>query len=280
MSYIATTYPEIEIKETRNGRYVTYGYIDSESSIFKLSFNDNELAQLTQCMAILSRFDGTPQMDWLQSFVERFKLYLNIDAEVKRVVGFDECRYLRGKEHFARLVSAICHKQVLSISYKNFKHDRIQEFIIHPYYIKEYNNRWFLLGLKDGYDTISTLAFDRIEQIEIYSGISYIPNQDIDFNDDYFSDIVGVTKPVGRSLEKVRLWVSPSHYPYIRTKPLHESQKLISEDEGGSIIELEIRPNYELEQLILSYGEGLKVLTPTSLREKIIERLSLCLKKY
>ena len=231
-------------------------------------------------MAILSQFEGMPQMEWLQSFLERFRLSLNIDPDGKRVVGFDENKYLVGREYFSRLLSAISNKEVLDISYKSFKDDSVKHKIVHPYYIKEYNNRWFLLGRTEGYDTISTLAFDRIENIDKAKGIEYIPNTEIDFNDDYFSDMVGVTRPIGAEMSCVELWISPQLTPYIITKPIHESQKIKSKDNTGTIIQLKLYINYELKQLLLSYGEGIKVLSPTDLSSEIEQKLSKSLSLY
>lgn len=280
MDHIVNSYPEISIVDKKVGRNVTYSYENPESSIFKLPFNDDELAQLSQCMAILSRFEGTPQMEWMHSFIERFKLSLNIDVDGRQVVGFDDCRYLRGKEYFSTLLSAICNKKVLAIGYKSFRQDAVKEVILHPYYIKEYNKRWFLLGREHGYDSISHLAFDRIEHINDVTGVSYIENNEYDFNDDYFSDIVGVTKHLDHKLQKIQLWVSPSLFLYIQTKPLHETQKLKKSDANSYEIEIEVRPNFELEQLILSYGEGLSVLSPADLRNKIKSKLELSIKNY
>lgn len=118
LRYIESTYPDVNIIEARNGRNKTYAYENPESSIYKLQFNDDELGQLSQCMAILSQFEGMPQMEWLKSFLERFRLSLNIDPDGKRVVGFDENKYLVGREYFSRLLSAISNKEVLDISYK------------------------------------------------------------------------------------------------------------------------------------------------------------------
>ena len=69
-------------------------------------------------------------------------------------------------------------------------------------------------------------------------------------------------------------------YPYVQTKPLHDSQKLKSSDEDGFEIEIEVRPNYELEQLLLSYGDGLQVISPVSSRDRIIERINNSIKNY
>lgn len=280
MDYIASSYPDINIIEKRSGRNITYAYGNPDSSIFHLPFNDNELAQLSQCMAILSQFEGTPQMEWMQSFIDRFRQYLNINVDGRRVVGFDECRYLRGKDHFAELLSAICNKQVLTVGYKSFRRGSVKEVILHPYYIKEYNNRWFLLGKEHGFNSISHLAFDRIEWIKPVTGVTFIENLEYDFNDEYFSDIIGVTKRMECEPEKIRLWIAGSLYPYIQTKPLHETQKLKNHDDNGYEIEIEVRPNYELEQLILSYGERMKVLSPSTLKETIKERLHSAAKNY
>ena len=212
--------------------------------------------------------------------MERFKLSLNIDPNGTRVVGFDENKYLVGREYFSRLLSAISNKEVLNIAYKNFRTDSVKHLTVHPYYIKEYNNRWFLLGKTDGYNTISTFAFDRIEGIDSCVGIDYSENTEYDFNDDYFTDMVGVTRPSGEEMSLVELWVSPELTPYIMTKPIHESQKVKSRDATGMIIQLNLYINFELKQLLLSYGEGVKVLLPTNLSEEIEHRLSKALNLY
>lgn len=280
LRYIDSTYPDVHIVETKSGRNKTYAYENPESSIYKLQFNDDELGQLSQCMAILSQFEGVPQMEWIQSFLERFRLSLNIDTDGKRVVGFDENKYLVGREYFSRLLSAISNKEVLDISYKSFKDDSVKHKIVHPYYIKEYNNRWFLLGRTEGYDTVSTLAFDRIENIDNAIDIEYIPNKEIDFNDDYFTEMIGVTKPLEETKQKVGIRVSRNLYPYIATKPIHETQRVKGTDDSGVTIEIELYINYELNQLLLSYGDGIEVLYPCALRRQLRSKLENALKNY
>lgn len=278
--YIEATYPNITVVTSKSGRNKTYSYEDPNSSIYKLQLSDEELGQLSQCMAILSQFEGMPQMEWLHSFMDRFKLSLNIDPNGKRVVGFDENKYLVGREHFSRLLNAISNKEVLIITYRNFKKQESKSVIISPYYLKEYNNRWFLIANIKGRTGISTFAFDRIEEIKSCVGEDYYENTEYDFNDDYFTDMVGVSRPVGESLSCVELWVSPNLTPYIITKPIHESQKIKSKDESGTIIQLNLYVNYELKQLLLSYGEGIKVLSPINLSEEIQRRLSESLNLY
>lgn len=280
LRYIENTYPDVHIIENKSGRNKTYAYENPDSSIYKLQFNDDELGQLSQCMAILSQFEGMPQMEWLQSFLERFRLSLNIDPDGKRVVGFDENKYLVGREYFSRLLSAISNKEVLDISYKSFKDDSVRHKIVHPYYIKEYNNRWFLLGRTEGYDTVSTFAFDRIVNISNALNVEFIANTEIDFNDDYFTEMIGVTKPLEGTKQKVGIRVRRSLYPYIATKPIHETQRVKGSDDSGVKIEIELYVNYELKQLLLSYGDGIEVLYPASLRTQLRSDLEKALKNY
>lgn len=275
-----SAYPDIIIRNKRDGKHITYYYDDPTSSIYKIPFTDEEMIQLTQSLAMLSRFEGMPQMDWLQSFLDRARLTINIESGNTQVVGFDECRYLKGKEYFSVLLSAICRKQVLTIGYRSFRSDRNKEVLIHPYYLKEYNNRWFLIGLVHGYETLTNLAFDRILYVNEVTGVSYIENTQYDFNDDYFSDIIGVSKQPNAQPEDVIIRVKPSEYPYIDTKPIHESQRKLKSPEGEFLIGIKVCTNYELEQLILSYGDGIEVISPTTLRDKIRERLTNSVSNY
>lgn len=275
-----SAYPDITIKKHVNGRNVTYSYENPDSSIYKVPFRDEEMIQLMQCLAILSRFEGMPQMDWLQSFLDRARLTINIESDNKQVVGFDDCPYLKGKEYFSILLDAICKKSVLSVGYQSFKSDRVKEVLIHPYYLKEYNKRWFLIGLVHGYDSLTNLAFDRIAYVNKVSGVKFIENDHYDFNDEYFSDIIGVSKQYDDEPVDIIIKVDSKEYPYIETKPIHESQHKISSNTDSVIIGIKVCPNYELEQLLLSFGEGIQVISPTGLRDKIKGRLLSSIAKY
>ena len=273
---IMTNYPDANVIAQRVGRNIYYSYEDKSYSIFNIPFNDDEVAQLTQTLSILARFEGMPQFEWMDDFVNRFKSSLKLTTSNEPIVGFDENIDLKGRNFFATLFSAISNKQVLEISYKNFKHDIVQKYIVHPYYLKQFNGRWFLMGHSDNIGKLSVFAFDRIVSTKS-DNRDYIPNTTYNFNE-YFDDMIGVTKPNEASLEVVKLWVSAQRWPYIETKPLHGSQRVVSKDEYGVTIQIEVYLNRELEQLVLSFGKDIKVLSPRILQEKIhsniIENLS------
>lgn len=275
---IMTNYPDANVIAQRVGRNIYYSYEDKSYSIFNIPFNDDEVAQLTQTLSILARFEGMPQFEWMDDFVNRFKSSLKLTTSNEPIVGFDENIDLKGRNFFATLFSAISNKQVLEISYKNFKHDIVQKYIVHPYYLKQFNGRWFLIGHSDNIGKLSVFAFDRIVSTKS-NNRDYIPNTIYNFNE-YFDDMIGVTKPNEASLEVVKLWISAQRWPYVETKPLHGSQRVVSKDEYGVTIQIEVYLNRELEQLVLSFGKDIKVLSPRILQEKIHSNIMENLSNY
>ena len=151
--------------------------------------------------------------------------------------------------------------------------------VIHPYHVKQYNNRWFLFGLEQTPfgDRIANRPLDRIVKFSL-ANVPFIPNTTIDFTT-YFDDVVGVSIPedcVGK--ETVVLKFNPERFPYAVSKPIHHTQKIISEDD--CILQIEVRPNKELESVIFSYFPHVEVLAPASLREEFKEKIENNLKKY
>ena len=170
-------------------------------------------------------------------------------------------------------------RSAIKINYHTYKSGQVIEGVIHPYYLKEYNQRWFLFALNDEYRNISTYALDRIETIGKTS-IQFIPNTDIDFSH-YFDNVIGVSVKSDKTPQTVKIWVDKEQLPYTLSKPLHKTQSVIEENEDGSaVIAIKVIPNFELEQLLLSFGERFEILYPTSLREKISARIKKNIEKY
>ena len=92
--------------------------------------------------------------------------------------------------------------------------------------------------------------------------------------------MIGVTKPLEETKQKVGIRVSRNLYPYIATKPIHETQKVKGTDDSSVTIEIELYINYELKQLLLSYGDGIEVLYPGALRRQLRSKLENALKNY
>ena len=136
-----------------------------------------------------------------------------------------------------------------------------------------------MVGKKDAQDRIFTLALDRITKIELDLKHPYLEET---FDADvYYQDTYGVTVMGDDQLLDVRLKVAASNAPYVLTKPFHHSQQLESRDEDGSIIiTLRVHHNFELERLILGFGESIEVMAPPILRKRIRRKLQKALESY
>ena len=259
----------IELKKVKDGRRVFYKYEKSNFSISNQPLNETEANQLREALLTLDRFKGLPQYNWINEINTRLESTFNLKQRNETIISFEQNEYLKGLEYIPVLYNAILYKKVLNIGYKSFNSDEIKSIIISPYYLKQYNMRWFLFGKSDNYETITNLALDRIESIETVKK-EYI-NSDIDFNE-YFEDIIGVTIQ-NENVLNIVLKVDKTLIPYITTKPLHGSQIIYNRDNNFEV-HLILIPNYELETMILSFGERIQVLEPIILVEKLKERIN------
>ena len=259
----------IELRKVKDGRIVFYKYENSNFSISNQPLNETEANQLREALLTLERFKGLPQYNWINELNARLESTFNLKQKNDVIISFEQNEYLKGLEFIPILYNAILYKKVLSINYKSFNSDEEIAIIVSPYYLKQYNMRWFLFAKSEDYESISNLALDRIETIK-ENNQEYIET-DIDFNE-YFEDVVGVTIPSDKT-ENIVLRIDKYLISYIKTKPLHGSQK-IKESGDNFEVHLKLIPNYELETLILSFGEKIQVLEPMSLVEKVNGRIN------
>ena len=268
----------IDLEKHRDGKRVYYRYADNSFSINNMPLNEMEVNQLRAAMDILSQFKGMPQFEWINEMVPKIQQGITTDQESTSIIEFDNNQYLKGIEHLGPLYNAVFYKKVLKISYQPFENDAPFDVEIHPYFLKQYNNRWFLFGYnpENGkYDW--NLAIDRIVEIKEIKG-KYNKNTKIDWHD-YFEDIIGVTKPADSDPEKVVLNFKGKTAKYMETKPLHGSQKSRWLDNNSLEITLSLIINYELERLLLSYADSVSVLKPKNLAIALKNRLKEALKQ-
>jgi predicted DNA-binding transcriptional regulator YafY len=269
----------VDLMRHKEGKRVFYRYSDISFSINNMPLNEVEINQLKSAIEILSQFKGMPQFEWMNELLPKLQQGISTDETTESIMEFDSNQYLKGIEHLGPLHNAIFYKKVLSISYQPFENDAPFDIVIHPYFLKQYNNRWFLFGYnpeKEKYDW--NLAIDRIISIKETKG-KYQKNNKIDWQE-YFEDIIGVTKPVDAEPEKVVLHFKGRTGNYMETKPLHGSQKPKWIDDNTLEVTLEIIINYELERLILSYADSVTVIKPDSLANTVKIRMLEALKRY
>lgn len=270
----------IPLERFRHGRKVFYRYEDLSFSINNQPLNDAEAEQIKSAIQIISRFSGTPQFEWVNEMIPKLESKFGLIKRKHEIISFENNIDLKGIDFLTPLFNAIINERVLNVKYKDFRSLEPYEIIFHPYYLKQYNNRWFVFGLNAENQIPNwNLALDRIESLS-ETDLKYKLSE-IEW-EDYFYDIVGVTRPNEGEIDNIVLKFSPEVAPYVITKPIHPSQKHKS-DSTGLEVNIKVIPNFELERLILSFGEQVQVISPKKLKDRITQRLKstiLCYENY
>jgi predicted DNA-binding transcriptional regulator YafY len=267
----------IPLSRVKHGRKVYYRYEVSSFSISNQPLNDSEVEQVKSALHIFSRFSGTPQFEWVNEMIPMLESKLGLVERKNEVISFESNVDLKGIHFLTPLFNAITNERVLFVSYKDFRSLEPYQITFHPYFLKQYNGRWFVFGLNSDNDVPNwNLALDRIESLS-ETNQRYIISE-IDW-EEYFYDLVGVTRLAGESIQEITLRFSYSIAPYVITKPLHPSQKH-KNDSTGLEIKISVIPNFELERLIMSFGEQVQVVSPQHFKERIVNRSQLTTNQY
>lgn len=257
----------------QDGQRKYYRYSKEGFSIVDLT--DDELLGLDATVNMLSSFRGMPQFDWMTDIIRKLKKKYKVSENQRNILSFDSNVDLRGIDRFKELFNFIINEQPIKITYEPFGKPAF-DAEIHPYYLKQYNNRWFILGYNPEYKDISVFALDRIKKVDSLN-IDFIQDTIIEDPFDYFFDVIGTTIPNHGEVERVVLKFSPKRYQYVLAKPIHHTQKT---DDNTLTATIEVIPNKELEAIILGFGKDVEVLEPEHLRNEIIEIMKESCKKY
>ena len=269
----------VPLERKQDGRRVYYRYRDPDFTINAQPLTEDEARQLRSVIITLRRFRGLPSNAWVDEVISNLEWRFGLRGKQENMIGFEQNPYLRGLNLLPDIIDAATSHQAVRITYRNYKNcDEEYTVVVHPWYIKQYNNRWFLMAYDAEADRISNYALDRIQNFNVEEDVAYIPNKEVDF-EHYFDDVFGVTIPPS-DVEKIRvlLQFSKKQYPYIVSKPLHHSQKIV--DAENRILAVEVRPTYEFTQLILSFGVDVKVLRPKPFKQEILANLRRNLQNY
>ncbi len=192
-------------------------------------------------------------------------------------LSFDTGGGLKGVEHLKPLLKAIKDNRVISFLHFNFHTNKTNKHTLMPYLLKEYQNRWYVIGIHKDFDEFRTFGIDRIEELEVKTQ-TFIPDKKLN-PVELFNQVIGLVYSAN-TVQKVILSFTSAQGYYIKTLPLHSSQKIIIDNEKECRISLEVAPNYELTQQILKHGDTVKVLEPEWLAAEIKDTLKRTLEKY
>jgi len=249
-----------------------YKYEDVNYSITNSPISNHDLEKLSEAVSFLKQFQGFSHFNELGSMVQKLEDHVYTQkTHEKSLIDFEKNENLKGLEFLDTLYRFIQKKQTINITYQSFKARSESTFIFYPYLLKEFRNRWFVIGRRIKNEGIMNLALDRILSVD-KSDVKFV--LDTNFNSEtYYNNAIGVSVSPNLKPETVLLYVTHRQAPYVLTKPLHHSQKEVSRDNYGVTISLMVQLNFELEKDILGLGEGIKVLAPERLKRNIKERL-------
>ncbi|MFV0541546.1 MAG: helix-turn-helix transcriptional regulator [Aestuariibaculum sp.] len=253
-----------------------YKYEDENYSIVNIPVTDKDVEIMNNAIQVLKQFKDFSLFKEMDGVLQRLEDSVYASQVNKRaIIHLDKNEQLKGLNFIDVIYKTIQDKTVINVNYQSFS-ARVPKIIeVHPQLLKEFNNRWFLLAYQN--EKFITLALDRIIGIKQNKKLKYI---DMAVNgDDFYSDVVGVTVSNIKA-ECIQFWVNKKNAPYIITKPFHWSQRIIETREDGVVFNIFVQINYELERLILGFGESLEVLKPRKLRNRILFKQKLAVRNY
>lgn len=251
-------------------------YKDSSFSIFRKALSDDEKYLLREAFSLLGQFEGLPNLEALEAL--RKSLELPSEETHQPVISFSK-NPLENSSLLGEIFTTISQKQVIELHYHTFAEpDVVKQVLLHPYLLKEYNRRWFLIAAADNDGKILNFSLDRIDKVVPMLTVKYKECPE-DFVE-RFEDIIGVTFIEDNPVHTIIFWASDSAKDYIKTKPLHESQRNMPDNlhdeypalSRGAFFRIDCKKNYELIREISSFGKDLIVLSPNDIRDEIIRR--------
>jgi predicted DNA-binding transcriptional regulator YafY len=253
-----------------------YKYDDADYSIVNIPVTDKDVKVMNEAIQVLRQFKDFSLFKEMDGVLQRLEDSVYSSQKDKRaIIHLDKNEQLKGLEYIDAIYAAIQNKKVIEIEYQSFRARQASTMTVHPQLLKEFNNRWFLLASHKG--KCITLALDRMSKIVEVNTTDYI-DHNID-GDSYYKDVVGVTVSNSKP-QRIEFWVDKHNAPYVITKPFHASQRIIKQTEDGVFFNILVQVNFELERLILGFGDSIEILKPVKLRERIQKKLKMAMLNY
>lgn len=269
-------------------------YLKRESELQDFTFNttvrtfQRDLNDIRSIYDIDIQFDRSRKVYYVDSeghqeafkrIMEAYDTFnaLSISDRLSDFIHFEN-RRTTGTENLYGLLHAIKNRFRISFIYHKYWEDEATNRILEPYALKEFRNRWYLVGNDVDKNQIRIFALDRISDLNI-GRQTFSPTQKFDVNE-YFQDCFGIIMPGDQKTEEVILSFTPDQGKYIKSLPLHHSQQLLADNEQEVLIKLKLAVTFDFVMELLSHGADVKVIQPQSLIDEIKGIYRKALKQY
>ncbi len=257
----------IKFNRLNNG----YFYSDEKYALDKMPLTDVDVDAIKMATNILSQFKNTSLFQQFEVAIDKIVDRVNIsndvqDVAIEKYVQFETVHKIEGNEHLEQILEAIKTNKVIQFGYQSYQSSIAKIRRVHPYLLKEYRNRWYLIGKSELRDKILTFGLDRVYDLEM---LSQNFKKDQDFSADrFFKHAIGITTsdelPVDLKIETNEVLSK-----YLMSQPLHHSQVFKGEKKGKYQFTYYLLITYELKMQLLGFGSDLKILAPNQLIEDI-----------
>jgi predicted DNA-binding transcriptional regulator YafY len=258
-----------------------YYYDDPDYSIDRLPINSDEMDSLKFASAILNQFKHVGVFNkysgTLQKVVDLVMIQKWNDRSAMDHIELEKAPYFKGSEYLEVFLDAIRDSSVLIIRHQSFHAEMPDERIVHPYHLKEYRNRWYLIGFEEHAKDIRIFGLDRVLSVREDPARAFItvPFQ----TEDYFRHTIGIFTTPGEPV-RVVLRFDRIIGKYLLTQSIHESQQIIEETHDHMDFGFHVSITSEFISFILSWGMSVRVLEPEVLVDIVRKELKGALEQY
>lgn len=257
----------IKFNRLNNGYY----YSDETYSLDQMPLTDSDVDAIKMATNILSQFKNTSLFEQFEVAIDKIVNRVTIsndvqDVDIEKYVQFETVQKIEGNEHLENILKAIKSQKVIQFGYQSYQSKIAKIRRVHPYLLKEYRNRWYLIGKSELKDKILTFGLDRVYDLDL---LSQEFTRDSDFSaDHFFKHAIGITTsnevPVNLKIKTNEVLSK-----YLLSQPLHHSQVFIGEEKGSFEFSYYLLITYELRMQLLGFGADLKVIEPQRLIDEI-----------
>jgi predicted DNA-binding transcriptional regulator YafY len=261
-----------------------YYYTDRDYSIDNFALQADEIDALkfyASCLKIYSDYGIFKDFsNAIQKIVEGINIRHSLNRNVNPglIVQTDTELHFSGADYLTQIVHAINDRHNIEFLYRKYGEECEATLrMLSPYLLKEYKNRWYVLGVLQNETEIKTFGLDRIVSLKTVPQTAF---SEIDFDHSkYFKHSFGITRP-NEPVEKIILEFASKEGPYIKSLPIHPSQQIVLEAGDILQISIEVIPSYELYEFILGKTPHVKVVSPQHIADYIAANLKEGLKEY
>lgn len=237
--------------------------LDTIQDIYKISIQYNSTTRKYH-------LDNSNSNDFINRIYETFDLFnaLNLQERLSEHIGFEK-KHESGAKYLSKILNAIQDKRTIEFDYFKFNIEEWTQRMVHPYFIKEYRQRWYLLAYDSIDSKLKHFALDRMkevnrteQQFELIEGFKA---------NDYYKYCFGIIKPEEDDPHDVVLSFYSFQGQYIKRLPFHNSQEVLIDNEDELRIQLHINITEDFIMELLSYGSSMEVIKPKLLKQRMIE---------